>query len=264
MSSDLKNKMSQWETQPPLEAWNKIAASLDADEEYILAKKLNAFESRPPKHNWELIEAELNAHEPGRVIPFYQRHKQVLRYASAAAALIFVAVMISLFVTQGTASNELTQQSGLQSIPGTRKSQPPANKEVQSPGAPLVKSQDQPDASSSEVVTGSTSNKIKKDDSPKVPYRHRKSTAGYNALISEWNQAKDSMVNRYFVHTNNRGDAIRFSSKLYDLFECSDEWTETECAQQIRMWQRKVATSSIYASADFTGVIEILKSMQEE
>jgi hypothetical protein len=81
--------------------------------------------------------------------------------------------------------------------------------------------------------------------------------------MAEWEQAKDSLVNRYFVHTDQRGAPVRFSSKLYDLFECSDEWTESECAQQIRLWQQKAATSAMYASADFTGVLEILKSMQQ-
>ena len=34
MSSDLQNKILQWEAKPPEEAWNKITASLDADDEY--------------------------------------------------------------------------------------------------------------------------------------------------------------------------------------------------------------------------------------
>ena len=57
MSSDLKNKMDHWEAKPPESAWNRITASLDADDEYVLAQKFSSFESQPPRHVWEQIEA---------------------------------------------------------------------------------------------------------------------------------------------------------------------------------------------------------------
>jgi hypothetical protein len=262
MSSDLKNKMLQWETRPPNEAWNRIAASLDTDDEYSLSQKLSTFQSLPPMHVWENIEAELEAHEPSRVISFYKKHKLALHYSGAAAALIFAAVLISLTVSKKTVSSELTQRSSMQSIPQLQGDYPAANsKDVRTDTNDHIDSQNFSGQQSTDIIAGVTANSTTKHSSKtsfnKIP------SSGYRALMAEWKQAKDSLVNHYFVHTDQRGASIRFSSKLYDLLECSDEWTESECAQQIKLWQQKAATSAMYASADFTGVLEILKSMEE-
>ena len=117
MSSDLQNKMLRWEAKPSEDAWNRIASSLDADEEYVLSQKLSSFESQPPRHVWEHIEARLETHKPGRFITFYQKHKVAFQYSGAAAALIFAAVLINLFVSKPSVSNELTQQSKMQNLP---------------------------------------------------------------------------------------------------------------------------------------------------
>jgi len=263
MSSELKDKMLQWEAKPPADTWNRIAASLDADEEYVLAHKLSSFESQPPRQVWESIEIGLEARQPANVVSFYQQHKLAFRYSGVAAALIFAVVLINLFIAKPSESNELTHRSSVQTIPQLRQAQSSVgqeNKRTLTNG--YSDSQTYSDQNSTEVNTGTTTIFPEKHSSKALHPSGRGS--GYHAIIAEWQKAKDSLVDRYFVHTNNKGEAIRYSSKLYDLFECSDEWSETECAQQIKLWQQKAATSAIYASADFNGVLEILKGMQEE
>jgi hypothetical protein len=261
MSSDLQNKMLRWEAKPSEDAWNRIASSLDADEEYVLSQKLSSFVSQPPRHVWEHIEARLETRKPGHFITFYQKHKVAFQYSGAAAALIFAAVLINLFVSKPSVSNELTQQSKMQNLPHLKDKSSAGKEYFGTSTNDEADSQAYTDQNSSEFIAGETDNTTTSHSS-KDTYRHEKGRS--NHALSSWKQAKDSLVNRYFVHTNNRGEAVRFSSKLYDLFECSEEWTDRECAQQIRLWQQKAATSAIYASADFTGVLEMLKGMQEE
>lgn len=261
MSNDLKNKMLQWESKPPEVVWNKIATSLDTDDEYKLAQRLSSFQTKPPAHAWEKIETELEAGKPARIISFYRQHKNTFKYASAAAALIMAAVLINIFVTRSPVSTELSQQSVTQNNDRRQIRSLPGTEDPSSANSDDTNSRTFPD----QTVTGNTpvqeSGTTAKDSERTQPNNKRGSR--YDAMISEWKEAKDSLVNRYFVSTNSSGDPVKFSSKLYDLFECSEDWTEAECAQQIRLWQRKAATSAMYASADFTGVLEILKSMQE-
>lgn len=260
MSSDLQNKMLQWGTNPPEDTWNKIVASLGVDEEYMLQQKLSSFESQPPRHVWDHIEAGLEAHQPVRVVSFYQKHKRAFQYSGAAAALILAVVLINLFVSKPSVSSDLTHQSSAQSLPHLQGGQTATDSVHSSAGVNATSdSHALTGPHSTSVTSGGNSNPI--NHSSKASHKPVKNS-GYHTLMAEWEQAKDSLVNRYFVHTNNRGEAIRFSSKLYDLFECSDEWTEKECAQQIMLWQQKAATSAMYASADFTGVLELLKGME--
>lgn len=256
MSNDLRNKMLQWECKPPESTWDKVVTSLDADEEYALSRKLSSFQSQPPAHVWEHIEAGLNKREPGRLLSLYQQHKRVFQYTGAAAVLIFLAVITSLIVTNNSAPNELTQQSSV-------------NQHHQQ-GVATTLSDEHENAHNTDAAD---SQNLSKTPIPLLPEANDHTTAKIssgkktnnrnNTIISNWKQAKDSLVNRYFVHTNQNGESVRFSSKLYGLFECSEEWTESECSQQIKLWQQKAATSAMFASADFTGVIEVLKGMQE-
>jgi hypothetical protein len=259
MSSDLQNKMEQWEVKPPAEAWDKIAASLDSDEEYVLSQKLSSFESQPPQHAWANIEAALAEDQPVRVVSFYQKHKHVFQYSGAAAALIIAVLLISLMVSRSSGSNELAQQSSVQSVPQIRET--PSSADHQNIRTSMSAFADsQHTSTSSETVTEAPSHTTANHPEPNSHKAGK--ISGSSDAIADWKPAMGSLENRYFVHTNNKGEAVRFSSKLYDLFECSEEWTATECAQQIRLWQQKAATSSLYASADFTGVLEMLKGMQ--
>lgn len=260
MSSDLQNKILQWEAKPPEDTWNRIVASLEADEEYMIKQKLSSFESQPPRQVWDHIEAGLEAHQPARLVSFYQKYKRAFQYSGAAAALILAAVLINLFVAKPSVSSDLTNQSSVQSLPYLKEGKTATDSSQTNAGANATSdSQVLTGHHSTAVTTEEISNTINHSKASHKPVKN----SGYHTLMAEWKQAKDSLVNRYFVHTNNRGEPIRFSSKLYDLFECSDEWTETECAQQIMLWQQKAATSAMYASADFTGVLEMLKEMGE-
>jgi hypothetical protein len=258
MSSDLQNKMEQWEVKPPAEAWNKIAASLDSDEEYVLFQKLSSFESQPPQHAWANIEAALAEDQPVRVVSFYQKHKRAFQYSGVAAALIIAVLLVSLMVSRPSVSNELAQQSSVQSVPQISKTPSSADHQnIRTSMSAFADSQN-----SSETVAQAPSHTTANHPEPNS--RKASKINGNSDAIADWKPANGSLENRYFVHTNNKGEAVRFSSKLYDLFECSEEWTATECAQQIRLWQQKAATSSLYASADFTGVLEMLKGMTNE
>ena len=61
MSEQLRHKMIDFEVQPPLTAWQSIAARLDDDSNYAaVSSKLNSYETPPPPTVWKFIGARLD------------------------------------------------------------------------------------------------------------------------------------------------------------------------------------------------------------
>ena len=92
---DIKNKLSNYEANPPDKVWNAIANELDGDEQLILKGRLYYFEETPPDGIWNKISGQLTE-KP--VISFYQRFLTPIKYI-AAALIISIAAWVILFCT---------------------------------------------------------------------------------------------------------------------------------------------------------------------
>src|SRR5256885_14701124 len=108
MSSKIQNKLLHYETDPPKEVWNKIAALLDNRTSLTFSEKLYQFEEEPKADVWNKIEAQLEEdHSAVKVIPIhtpsrriYTRFGRPLKYGSAVALLIFIAVSTTILISK--------------------------------------------------------------------------------------------------------------------------------------------------------------------
>lgn len=253
MSSELRNKLLNWEAPLPENGWNKISALLDSNTEYQLSQKLQQFQKNPPGHIWDKIEQQLSTPEVAPVVPFFHKYRQVFKYGVAAAVLIVVGMFIGLLVIN-------------KSDMGVAERKPALNTMQQNPFPPQEKDNELPDATENgpslvqkpnPVIPGKNNNAAatitRSQDKRKEEKRPERFEVPLTSLQS----------NRYVMHTNNSGDAVKLSRKLYSLFQCSELWTDKECKEQIEWLQQKAANPSMVAAADFTGVLELLKNMEE-
>src|SRR5215510_8196786 len=105
MSNQRQHKLAQYEVAPPAGTWDAIMDALE-HQSSAGAGKLQSYEAAPQSHLWQHIEEELDADQetqPKR-IPLYRRLAQPLRYGSAAAILVLVAVATTLLLQKNTGS----------------------------------------------------------------------------------------------------------------------------------------------------------------
>src|SRR4051794_29587547 len=99
MSNQIQNKLLQFEEQPPTGAWNEIAAALDSGAANQFAEKLYGFEQAASQNVWTKINDQLSDHDP-KIIPFFKKYSRPLKYSTAIAALVVLAVFVSLLVSK--------------------------------------------------------------------------------------------------------------------------------------------------------------------
>jgi len=71
-----------------------------------------------------------------------------------------------------------------------------------------------------------------------------------------------TLLDRYIIFSKSSGDAFRLSRKLYHLFKCSD--TDENCKENIEAIQQRMADPSLMASADFSGVLDLINNMNKQ
>ena len=71
--------------------------------------------------------------------------------------------------------------------------------------------------------------------------------------------AYQASVDNYMIYTDEDGHAMKLPKKLYEAFECATR--EIACSRKIKDLQQRVASSAV--SSDFTGVLEMLRNLQE-
>jgi hypothetical protein len=106
MSSQLQNKLFNYEVRPRKEVWDDIATSLDETISPSLSEKLYRFQETPSPAIWQKIISKLDVPlaERSTVVPFHIRYRRPLKYSGAAAILIFLAVVTSLLISKRTES----------------------------------------------------------------------------------------------------------------------------------------------------------------
>lgn len=237
MSSQIQNKLLHYEVPPPSEMWDKIAASLDEPFPGSLSEKLYAFESTPPESAWRKIFNNLNAKQKeAKVVPFYVRYRKPLKYSSAAAIFIFAAVLVSLLVSKKTES-ELPVDRTVKFSAKKDSSilfESKANRQKNTASAPLQKGTSQSFSKISQAPISSAEN----DD------------------------ISGSLSDKYMIYYDAEGNTIRLPKKIFNAFVCPlDRPDNADCKQRLKKLKEKFASSAV--TADFNGILEILKSLQE-
>jgi hypothetical protein len=260
MSSELQHKLLHYEVAPPEQVWDKIAASLDQDIPFTVSERLLQFQQTPPPSAWTAISKQLD--HPQRhavVLPFFKRYRRPLKYAGATAAMVVLAVLVSLMVSKKTESEVSIQ--GQTKVPASRPQQtndtaPPqqpeeintlmarAGKPAKSQGISFYRG----------AVMLEPMNMI--SEVAHMEQFFPGLAAPTHALPS---RDLSSKYDNYMVYSDDEGHAVRLPKKMYDAIACPND--DLICKQRIKYLQQQVSSAAV--TADFTGLLEILNNMKE-
>jgi hypothetical protein len=249
MSNPLQNKLLHYEVPPPPGVWNNIATALDEEFSLTVSERLYQFEAVPPAGTWKSIEETLNTptQQTGKVVPFYTRYRRPLKYSGAVAIFAFLAVLTSLLISKKTES-ELPAQN-VERIVTKDSSKLPAPAENQT--ANTEKSSEEHTIASETVSRrrekGSTSFASRGEEY--LPHRAERNEVVSSSLSPD----------KYMIYSDAEGNAIKLPKKIFSAFACPLE--DVVCKQRLQDLREKFAASAM--TADFNGVLQILKSLQE-
>jgi hypothetical protein len=258
MESSIQNKLSNYEPVPPDVVWNRIAAALDENEEHLFSERILTFTTPPPSGTWEKISRILDVNKvPAVVLPFYKKYRRPLKYTGAAAAIAFFAILTSLLISKKTISEVPLQPSIVA-------------KEALKTNTPGERSQEDADENSRSNTQSFASairtpaDRIKKTNLLGIQSQSTGSLALLDNILPKTVQRKnsitsDSRTEQYMIYSDEEGNAVRLPKKLFDAFACPVE--QVSCKQKLKRIQEKIAASA--QSADFTGILEIVKTLQE-
>jgi hypothetical protein len=252
MSSPLQNKLLHYEVPPPEGAWDKIAVSLDENISLTLSEKLFQYEEVPSSKVWQKINAQLNneVYDQVKVVPLFIKYRRPLKYSGAVAVFIFLAVLTSLLISKKTES-ELPAQGVAKTVkkdtsePNTEVNQNSSiaqSKEINKTDRLIAKSKVQRAKSKDDHNSYS----IAEDLLPHQAYR--------NEVVSS-----SVPSDKYMIYSDGDGNAVRLPKKIFSAFACPTE--DIKCKQRLQQLREKFAESAM--TADFTGLLQILKSLQE-
>ena len=256
----IKNKLFDYEVNPPAGSWDKIAAVLDTEsltDRYPAI--LHEMEVNPAPHNWEKINQALQGEtieKTETVIPKTRRSIPIWRYAAAAA--ILAAISITLLKWGGSQSKpeNLEALKTVEQLPSDlAKNSTPAI--VQSPEPVAVN----PVPAESEVPKKliAQNNRTNKTVQPTDNNKQRSiSTALYT-----YEDVVPSVADRYVMLLTPDGNFIRMSKKWSNMICCvSGEEQDEDCKDQLKKWQEKLAQSSM-TSGNFMDILDLVSSLNE-
>ncbi len=254
MSKQLQHKLFHYHTLPPADVWNKINLALDEKSDQQFSERLFQYEVTAPTFMWDIIAVSLNEKET-QVTRLTKRFVKPLRYSAAAAALIGIAVLVSLLINKKSVSEEVALS-------------PVIKQKISSPVSSATK-----EKQADSFIENSGNNK-----SSDIVYSNNKKTFIRKALplythsaVTALNELTDHVVthnypiatstvlDRYIIFSKSSGDAFRLSRKLYHLFACSD--TDENCKENIEAMQQRMADPTLMASADFSGILDLIRNM---
>jgi hypothetical protein len=254
MSSQLQNKLLHYEVQPPDGVWNKIAVSLDENISLTLSEKLYQYEETPPPTVWQNIIAQIGLapKEEAKVVPFYIRYRRPLKYSGAVAMFIFLAVMTSLLISKKTESELPSQGTVQNNAIKNNSSKTTSDSDINNP--PIrEKGESKPDR----VIARSKISKDRQEDSQ----NSFSFIENFLPQQAERNAIVQPSINddKYMMYSDGDGNVIRLPKKIFSAFACPTE--DMICKQRLQQLREKFAASA--TTADFTGLLQILKSLQE-
>lgn len=247
----LQDKMYNYEVTPPDGVWDKVAAALDeASSEDKFPATLYNIETKPPASAWEAIRSSLYE-EDEKVVPLRKRTATFFRYAAAAIIIGVIAFGISIWNNSNQQSVD-TAQATLNDTNSIKSGTPSIATEKQEPDTEIAY---QDNAEKNPVKTAATKT-------------NRNKTAGkeiINPLYTYEDHGTTDISNRYIMLMTPDGNIIRMSKKWGDMVCCvSGEEQDEDCKQQIKNWQKKLATSPAATSpGNFMDILELVSSLEE-
>jgi hypothetical protein len=239
MSNELSHKLHNYQAIPPAEIWEEIASALDHRTSSLVDKLYN-YTQLPGESLWKDIEQELEGNTiigTAVILPFYKRYRQPIKYSAAAAILVLLATAITLFLSRGKGINEVA----VQHIPVGTTVQP----------------------------TESTNQKnalLPKNLQSGVESKEGAGSVNHDSKVLSENQQGKQKGSRYVTMADEDGNKIRLSKKALTVFDCAGNTTSLNykrCKENILLMQKKMSASLLSPSGDFGGLIEMIKSLEE-
>ncbi|HVG12677.1 MAG TPA: hypothetical protein VM843_06705 [Flavisolibacter sp.] len=235
MSQELQNKLSHFTATPPERCWNALAEALE-HQNPAYVQRISEYEETPAKQNWEAIANSLTTmDQPARVISptgFRLRAKMMI----AVAVLTVLAFGIIRIIGSGFPGDD--------SKSGTAKHLPSG-------------------VGSKRLQDGTSNGTDNSEKAPLLNETYSQKATSETTLPSREVKLKPS---RYVTINNDEGKQVRLSKKAYTLMACAQNSTAANynnCKESIQMMQQKMSASLISPSGDFSGLVDMVRSVEE-
>lgn len=243
MNSNLQNKLQQFNATPPAGAWDKIADTLDAGDNFT--GRLLHYEEQPPLTAWQAVEQSLNEAAPVKTIPFTTRFRKPLRYAAVACLLAVTLVTITLTIKRTEAG---ALGAGSRTIvPTPASSGGTVKKMAAAPGSKAI-----PGVAPTET-TIATGQKKDSGSPAKGLAETAASLAGAPANTPRYASLKD-----YVFFQDGDGQVRKISRKMSGFINCEDN--DSNCKRRLQRLRQKMAANAM--TTDFTGILDMLRQLQ--
>jgi hypothetical protein len=265
IENDFPTRLHGHEVSPPANTWDKITAALDDQHEF--PTRLYKMEITPPAGIWEKIDSSLSpAAEPlapvRKLTPF-------LRYAVAAFFIGLVAYGI-INMTIGNNSKE-NNTAGIKVAKDSNASGKivTADDSKQTQVATANAKKEEPSEKSTLIARLNTSLKrvTRTITSSATSNRAEEEVMdpGLSQSIYAYADHIPDISERYVMLMTPDGNIIRMSKKWSELLCCvSGEDQDAGCKDQLKKWQEKMAASSIAPSpGNFMDILGLVNSLDE-
>jgi hypothetical protein len=255
MSSNLKNKLSSFEAEPPVQAWDKIAAALEAPPTSF-SDKLFQYELAPPPSAWSRIEEALDVPQlPART----SATRPLVRWLAAAAIIGAVLFSTTLLLNKQTsqtgniATSQPASTSSIIALPSDSAST------AQTDAAPQ-------EATTSTYAAENTDSRGKEYSRPRTYRQPPIATAALQEASPGWERAERRQsidfnipTDRYLIYSDGTSAPVKLSKKMFDIFSCAQE--DISCRDRIKAAQFKLANAAL--ASDFSGMLDLLNELKE-
>lgn len=248
MTNQLQDKLLHYEVQPPEGVWNNIATSLNEQFSPAITERLYNFESIPSPGVWNKIDTELttSSTRKAKVIPFYVKYRRPLKYSGAIAIFAFLAILTSLLISKKTES-ELPSHNVESQVKNDRPKSPSTLETLATVGH-----------DSERVIAKANTTKSKELFHDKVSAALEEDLLPHHAQRNE-TVSSSLPSDKYMIYSDGDGNAIRLPKKIFSAFACPTD--DFVCKERLQQLREKFAASAM--TADFNGLLQILKSLQE-
>lgn len=258
--NNLRDKMLNYQVPPPAGVWNRVADALEESEQGLLfPKNLQQMEATPPAAAWDRIVNALDeAATPEPVKPLFLRLPQLVKYAAAVIVIALAAYGV-IKLGGGDTDDPVNTMAGNQnnSLPAT--------------AAPAIKS----DAvSANSAPAGINSNNLQEagNNHSRLARSGNTESVATGAIASSHNISRaiytysdhiPPVADRYITLLTPDGSFIRMSKKWSNLLCCvAGEEQDSDCKNQLKEWQDKLAESSILsAPGNFMDIVSLVNSL---
>lgn len=243
--------MYNYEVTPPDGVWDKVAAALDeAFSEDKFPTTLYNMEVAPPASSWDEINTSLYGKDE-KVIPLKRRTATFFRYAAAAVVIGIIAFGVSIWNSNQESNTDTIQAINLTDTNSIKTETPSIATEKQEPANEIAY---EDNVEKNPVKTVSTKTNRNKSADKEI----------INPLYTYEDHAAD-IADRYIMLMTPDGNIIRMSKKWGDMVCCvSGEEQDEDCKNQIKAWQKKLATSPATTSpGNFMDILELVSSLEE-